>query len=210
MSIWSTFYAGDSTLIESSIRREETRIEGAEEFDLSGGLSCPSFMPEDFAKLLCEGPGGYWDLGQENLLVEAERGLYRMPDSECDRLIAVSGGQIKEFSLKWNEERREQLGKPSRRRELPAFWKIGIGISFGLMAAILPRSSTPGLVILLIWFLCFSALAVFRAKAKRASEIRRAQRRNIDIDWSPQLEGLKDFLKSARQQGLPVYYFWSL
>lgn len=208
--MWSTFYAGDASLIESSIRRSETRLGGVESFEFSGGLSCPFLMPDDFAKLLGEESGGYWDLRQGNLLGEEERGLYQVPVSECDRLIALHGSRMSEFSRKWNDEGRELKQRPPRRRGLPAFWKIGIGISCGLMAATLPRSSTPDLVILSVWFVGFAALAAFRAKAEKASAIRRAQRRDVDIDWTPQIEELKSFLKSARQRGLQVYYFWSL
>lgn len=208
MSLFSTFYAGDLSRVRALVEGTEAKVEDVESYEFSGGLFQPFLMPNDFANLLGDSPGAYWDLERGNLLEEnSESGLYRIPGVECDRLIALNHGQMARFSHAWNAKRRQVQSKRPAGRKLSAFWKIALGMTGGLLAGNLSdrNLSTTELVLLVGWLFGWTGLALFRAKRQS-----RARKPLSDIDWSEKLRGLQDFLVTARRQGMPVYYFWSV
>jgi hypothetical protein len=212
MSLWSIFYAGDLARIEPSIRRCQTEIDGVRSFDFSGGLSHPFLMPEDFATLLGDVPGTFWDLRNGNILEESEAGLYPVPDAECDRLIALAETRVHEFSQDWNRKRRQRQQKPPVSRGRSAFWTISFASLAGLLPGMLrDRILSHGeLQTLAIWLACFLLIGFLRARSRSRRKARNEERIEIDVDWAPEIKRLQNFLKTSRHQGQPIYYFWSL
>ncbi|MHC4518825.1 MAG: hypothetical protein ACYTAS_09580 [Planctomycetota bacterium] len=215
MSLFSTFYAGDPKVIEETLQNGSYEFPGGSrvtQVDFSGGVQIPFLFPEDFQRLVGDGDNSFWKLERNNLLEEDERGLYRVPDAEVDRLRMLNDNQLKCFADDWNRSRAEETMAAYRSASIwrsEAFWMITAGISLAMIIVYLQDRSSYVLLYLLASWLVLAWLFGSYTNRRRAERLK--ERRPLEpIDWTTDLKKLQEFLQQAKEREVPVYYHWSL
>lgn len=215
MSLFSTFYSGAAAVIETSIKEGKVDLSGDASVklaDFSGGLAQPYLFPDDFAALTGGGVPSFWNLMSGSVFESEEHGLYRVPHTVCERLLALSGHELSEFSHAWSARRAEAAARSRRDHSIwrsAAFWKITGGGAAGLLiASIMNRGDSLSLMTLAGWLLCTLSVGVWLDTSQRRRWKKR--RRDEAVDWVAPLKHLQHFLAEARERGSPVYYYWSL
>jgi hypothetical protein len=214
MSLLSIFYAGDRDVIERSVEQGELNMSEAAKvqmFDFSGGISCPWLFPGDFLILTKGGSSSFWHLRDENLAGEQEHGFYRLPESELGKLQSLSEDGLREFSESWNTRRKNETSKYHSRPIWwsKAYWKITLGGLAGFLAgSIAGHGDRMAVIMLVTWIICATVAGLWLNRSQRR------HRKNFPaepgMDWVPVLRELQRFLTRARENGLSVYYYWSL
>ena len=218
MSMFSIFYAGDTATIEAAI--EDGQLDFANDSavkmeDLFGGL-----FSDDFLVLTKGGSASFWTLETGNLMADEEahriqdqeHGLYRVPDEECDKLLALREGQLSEFSKQRNAREAQEWAQDRRSYTIwrsREYWVITAGIAGGLLGAYILDVREPVIPVLLAgWLACAVAYGVCVSRRRRLREKLRPP--DEPVDWVTPLHDLQSFLSDARRRGVPVYYYWSL
>lgn len=215
MSLFSVFYAGDSSVIESAIKDGRIDVSSGtavQRIDFSGGIAHPYIFPSDFLALTEGGASSFWHLKKGSLVEGDEHGFYRLPDKECDKLIGLTDDVILGFSRAWNARLTEDYVRSERAASIwrsAAFWKITGGGSLGLLlSCIIDRGSSLSLAMLAGWLVCTLSFGVWLDRSRRRR--RKNRGREKAVDWVTPLKELRGFLLEARRTGSSVYYYWSL
>jgi hypothetical protein len=215
MSLISTFYVGDSEMIEGAICRGDfdfLESSGVAVVDFSGGVSGGYLFPEDFLALTAGGGGSIWRLRRKNLVEGEEQGLYLLSDADVDDLVSLDEQGLSDFSTRWNRDRSEGAAAGRRRHSIwrnSAYWRIFAGGSIGLLFGyLMDRSSLGVLWVLFAWIAGMLGLAALMGH-RRASRLENREPFQA-VDWVGPLKELQIQLRKASEAGESVCYYWAL
>lgn len=215
MSLISTFYSRDAGAIEKAAKNgglDFSAQTGVKSLDFSGGVAQAFLFPGDFLTLTRGGPKSFWILRSRSLIKGEDQGFYRVPDTECDRIVLLEEADLSAFSAEWSRLRAEDAARIERSRSIwrsRPYWSITGGISFGLVLSYaMERGSVVLLFILAVWLALALTFALCVTRRRRLMESHSCRATNVD--WSARLRDLQRFLRDARHSGSPVYYHWSL
>ena len=187
--MFSIFYSGDAAIIEAAVKDGQLDFaahSGVKSEDLFGGL-----FSDDFLVLTKGAPASFWTLKSGNLMPDEEahriqdqeHGLYRVPEEECDSLLALSDHQLLEFSDQWNARRAQERAQYRRSNTIwrsREYWVITAGIGGALLWSYITEIREPMMLIILVgWLACAVGYGVYASGVGvGVSERRAARRRN--------------------------------
>lgn len=206
MSLISTFYFGSAKSIVAALESADMRLlQDVPQYDFSGGIGAPALMPEDIQNLL--GVRHFDSLLAESFSpAQAEHGIYRLKPEACSRLANLDAETLKRFDESQKAPQAEAAKNGGRRGCLgsAAFWKIVVGLSFGIGINSIIQKDSRFLIAMAAFFIGFVGLGWYLDRRR----LPRKPKRQSDL--LPALQQLQQQLKSALDRGDDIIYHWSL